>query len=77
MVKIRIPNTRGHYEMEGFEIDVDDRDIIIRSSHARENQKNTSRFHNTPEPLRREPESENASLLSSIGKISRVFGGKK
>jgi len=42
-MKVRIPNTRGHYEMQGLEIDVDDRDIIIRTSAAAENKERYQR----------------------------------
>jgi hypothetical protein len=42
-MKVRIPNTRGHYEMQGLEIDVDDRDIIIRSSASAENKERYQR----------------------------------
>jgi hypothetical protein len=84
MGKIRIPNARGHYEMDGFDIDVDDRDIIIRTTGK--TGKDTGKFHHVRdddddrrEDRRKEPEQENMSILSSIGKISRsgIFDRKK
>lgn len=86
MGKIRIPNARGHYELDGFDIDVDDRDIIIRTTGK--TGKDTGRFHNArdsrdddrrDEPRRKEPESDNQSLLASVVKISRsgLFDRKK
>lgn len=37
MKKVVIPNRTGHYELEDLEVDVSDRDIIIRKSYASEN----------------------------------------
>lgn len=37
MKKVVIPNRTGHYELEDLEVDISDRDIIIRRSYASEN----------------------------------------
>jgi hypothetical protein len=66
-MKVRIPNTRGHYEMQGLEIDVDDRDIIIRSSASAENKE---RYQREKQPeKRRDPAigPVTSRLLSKLG----------
>ena len=66
-MKIRVPNTRGHYEMNGFEIDVDDRDIIIRTSSAAENKE---RYQREQKPQARKDPAIGpitGSLLKKIG----------
>lgn len=49
MTKISIPNRTGHYELDGFEVDISDRDVIIRSSHAKENKEKTREMEREPE----------------------------
>jgi hypothetical protein len=69
MVKIRVPNARGHYEMNGFEIDVDDRDIIIRTSNAAENKDRYQREKRPPEKRGDDPR-----IGPVTGGILRKFG---
>ena len=66
-MKIRVPNTRGHYEMNGFEIDVDDRDIIIRTSSAAENKERYRREERPPEKKDPAIGPVTSKILKSIG----------
>lgn len=50
MTKISIPNRTGHYELDGFEVDVSDRDIIIRTSHAKENKDSSKKKEEDQKP---------------------------
>lgn len=50
-MKVRIPNVRDHYEMNGLEIDVDDRYITIRTS-AKAEEKERYQREKQPEKQR-------------------------
>lgn len=91
--KIVIPNTRGHYEFDGFEIDIDNRDIVIRPNNRKGRDSSNPRYHHVDDrddydrrddrgdgrrdERRREPEPENMSLLSSVSKIAGAISKKR
>ena len=72
MVKVIIPNTDGHYEINGIEVDVG-RQIVIRT-YSSDKPKTAIRENNKEHPGHEEKhddfrDPDNSSLLSSIVKI--------
>lgn len=73
MPKAVIPNIVGHYEMSGFEIDVYDKQIVIRTSGD-----NRPRQENHHEPNKKETKKESTIADDlGMGPITRRILGLK
>ena len=80
MAKVVIPNRPGHHEYPGVEVDIYEREIIIRTFNpqGQRNWKNDQNRDNRRDDRRDQPkgDDQNMSLLSSIDKIAKKFGKK-
>jgi hypothetical protein len=79
MAKASIPNVNGHYEMNGIEIDVNDRQIIVRVGEGnRDRNYDTSRHHQQKPVEKRADKKEDSpfgpvttKLLQNVGILGK------
>ena len=81
MTKNIIPNMPGHYEFPGVEIDIFDKQIIIRTYHQ-QGDRNWKKNQNHDQQKRDQPPQKrgddgNMSIFSSIQKIRDKFVERK
>lgn len=70
MGKVTIPNKVGHYEVDGIELDVFEKDIIIRTSYAKENR----REREQDKPRKKETRQDDAYIGPVTGTILGKLG---
>jgi hypothetical protein len=67
-------NLPGHYEGNGFEVNVFPTQIVVTMKWQNQNKPRQQQNHREPEP--RKTDDGNMSLLSSVGKIAQAFKKK-
>ena len=78
MSKLIIPNQLGHFEGSGFEVDISQHQIVVRT---KDQGLPSIKRHHFDEPTQQQPKREssddgNMSLMSSLEKLGRKFGKK-
>jgi hypothetical protein len=76
MSRFVIPNSIGHHEFPGVEVDVFDKQIIIRTFNQQKNWKQDQNREKPRDQSQKPREDNNMSLLSSIDKLAAKFGKK-
>jgi hypothetical protein len=66
MAKASIPNVNGHYEMNGIEIDVGDRQIIVRVGEGNRDKNYDSSRHHPSKPQEKRPEKKDDSPFGPV-----------
>ena len=77
MPKLIIPNQLGHFEGSGFEVDISQHQIVVRTKDQGQQPKRYYEKDQTPQPPKRESGDDgNMSLMSSLEKLGKKFGRK-
>ena len=79
MPKLIIPNQLGHFEGSGFEVDISQHQIVVRTKD--QGRAYDGKRHHAKDPAPQQPKREsgddgNMSLMSSLEKLGKKFSRK-
>ena len=79
MPKLIIPNQLGHFEGSGFEVDISQHQVVVRTKD--QGRVYDGERHHAKDPVQQQPKREssddgNMSLMSSLEKLGRKFRRK-
>lgn len=78
MPKLIIPNQLGHFEGSGFEVDISQHQIVVRTKdqgRAYDGERHHAKEPAPPQP-KRESDDGNMSLLASLTTLGKKFSKK-